>query len=119
MSTHELSPLDPAAGWVRATLELAVAAVLTEGDLHGYALAQRLSGLGFGTVKGGALYPVLGRMEAEGSVCSLWQAGEGGPGRKVYSITPSGRTWLAVERARWHIFAAAVDRLLDTPGERP
>jgi PadR family transcriptional regulator PadR len=104
---------DPAQGWVRGALELAVIAVLTEGDRHGYALAQRLAEFGLGPVRGGALYPVLGRLEADGSVRSEWEPGVGGPGRKVYSLTDAGHTRLAGDRGRWHDFTAAMSRLLD------
>jgi PadR family transcriptional regulator PadR len=117
MSSPSTPKADPTSGWVRAALELAIIAVLTEGDRHGYALAQRLADCGLGPIRGGALYPVLGRLEAEGAVRSLWQPGEGGPGRKVYSMTEAGRTRLTTERARWREFAAALDRLLVTTGE--
>jgi PadR family transcriptional regulator PadR len=55
---------------------------------------------------------VLGRLEAEGAVEALWQAGEGGPGKKVYSMTEVGRKRLLAERDRWHQFSAAMDALL-------
>src|SRR4051794_10206517 len=67
---------DPGTAWVRASLGLVVLAVLEEGDRHGYALAQRITELGLSPVRGGALYPVLGRLETEGAVEALWQAGE-------------------------------------------
>ena len=105
---------DPSAGWLKGALDLALLAVLAEGDRHGYALAQRLAEHGLGKLKGGALYPVLGRLEAAGAVSADWQPGEGGPGRKVYSITSAGRERLAAERELWHAFAAAFDHLLAT-----
>lgn len=105
-------PADPGTAWIRASLALAVLAVLTEGARHGYALAQRIAELGLAPVRGGALYPVLGRLESEGSVESLWQAGDGGPGKKVYSLTESGRRRLDTERAAWRDFATALDGLL-------
>lgn len=103
---------DPAANWIRAGLGLAIMAALTEGDRHGYALAQRLAEFGLGPIRGGALYPVLNRLESEETVRSDWLPGEGGPGRKVYSITEAGRQRLAAERARWVEFTDAFDRLL-------
>ncbi len=103
---------DPAAGWLRAVLEVAVLAVLTEGPRHGYALAQRLVAVGLGNVTGGVLYPVLGRLEASGAVTSTWQAGDGGPGRKVYELTRTGRRRLAVDRTRWRHFTMTVGNLL-------
>ena len=103
---------DAATPWLRASLGLAVLSVLVGGDLHGYALAQQITDHGLGPVRGGALYPVLGRLESEGAVESIWTAGEGGPGRKVYTLTEQGRERLGAERARWTEFATAMTALV-------
>jgi len=109
---------DPAIGWLRGALDLAIVAVLAEGDSHGYAIAQRLADFGLGPVRGGVLYPVLGRLEAEGAVSFVWQAGVGGPGRKVYSLTDAGRVRLVGGLLHWHEFTAAMSRMLrETTGE--
>ena len=112
MAPAASSAPDPGTAWVRASLGLAVLAVLEEGDRHGYALAQRITELGLAPVRGGALYPVLGRLEAEGVVEALWQAGEGGPGKKVYSMTDLGRQRLVADRDRWRQFSATMDAFL-------
>jgi PadR family transcriptional regulator PadR len=108
---------EPEAGWVRATLEMAVLAALTEGDRHGYALVQRLAEEGLGKVRGGVLYPVLNRMEADAVVESSWHAGQGGPGRKVYAITDAGRRRLAGQREAWSRFAGTVSRFIEQTTE--
>lgn len=107
-----MSAQEPSSGWLRGVLPLALAAVLAEGDQHGYALVQRLAAHGFGTVRGGALYPVLGRMETDGLVEARWEPGEGGPGRKVYRLTDAGRARLLEEAASWQRFSRAMDQLL-------
>lgn len=99
-------------GWLRGVLPLALAAVLAEGDRHGYALVQELTARGFGTVRGGALYPVLGRLETEGVVEARWVPGEGGPGRKVYRLTDAGRARLREETTSWKQFSDAMGQLL-------
>ncbi|MGS2589793.1 PadR family transcriptional regulator [Streptomyces hebeiensis] len=104
---------EPSAGWLRGVLPLALAAALAEADQHGYALVQRLAAHGFGTIRGGALYPVLGRMETEGLVEARWEPGEGGPGRKVYRLTDAGRARLHEEAESWQRFSGAMDGLLD------
>ncbi|MFD4676880.1 PadR family transcriptional regulator [Lentzea sp. NPDC058450] len=104
--------VDASTSWLRGTLELAVAALLVSEDLHGYALVQRLAEQGLGTVRGGALYPVLGRMETAGLVETEWVAGQGGPGRKTYRLTAAGRARLDEEMLLWHDFSSAMDRLL-------
>lgn len=95
---------DPAtwpAPWVRAALDLAVLASLTERALHGYAIGQVLAAHGFGLLKGGSLYPVLGRLEEAGDVEAAWVEGQGGPGRREYALTARGRERLGRELASW------------------
>ena len=87
--------------WVRAALDLAVLASLTDGRLHGYAIAQALAAHGFGLLKGGSLYPVLNRLEEAGSVEAAWVEGRGGPGRREYDLTGAGRERLERDLASW------------------
>ncbi len=87
--------------WVRAALDVAVLASLTEGRLHGYAIAQALAAHGLGLLKGGSLYPVLGRLEEAGDVEAAWVEGQGGPGRREYELTAAGRDRLDRELTSW------------------
>ena len=87
--------------WVRAALDVAVLASLTEGRLHGYAIAQSLAAHGLGLLKGGSLYPVLGRLEEAGDVEAAWVEGQGGPGRREYELTAAGRDRLDRELTSW------------------
>ncbi len=64
-------------------------------------------------VRGGVLYPVLNRMEAEAVVESSWHAGQGGPGRKVYTITATGRQRLTELREAWSRYSDAMSRFLE------
>ena len=98
--------------WQRGLLATCVLAVLAQGSAHGYAVAQRLQKLGIGQVKGGALYPVLNRLEGEEAVTSAWREGDGGPGRKVFEITATGRKRLEQMQRQWQPFATAVSDLL-------
>ncbi|MET9669544.1 PadR family transcriptional regulator [Streptomyces sp. NPDC006475] len=106
-------------GWLRGVLPLAIAAVLADGDRHGYALVQELAARGFGTIRGGALYPVLGRLETDGVVEARWEPGEGGPGRKVYRLTEAGRDRLREESISWKQFSDAMDQLLAQSRQAP
>lgn len=79
---------------VRGSLGVCVLAVLAHQDAHGYSVAVRLGELGLARVRAGAVYPVLTRLEEEGALDATWTQGIGGPGRKVYRITPNGRARL-------------------------
>lgn len=99
--------------WARAALEAAILAALGGGPRHGYALASRLEEVGFGRVRGGSLYPVLGRLEESGALRSAWVAAESGPGRKEYELTDVGRARLAELRAGIGRVQSALDALDD------
>jgi len=98
--------------WLRGVLELCVLGVLAEGPTYGYAIAQCLDEAGLGTVKGGTLYPLLARLQAEELVVSAWQAGDGGPGRKFFTLTAAGRAELAARAELWDRFVEGTRRLL-------
>lgn len=107
-----MTEIDLPPEWQRGVLPTAALAVLALGSAHGYAVAQRLQAAGIGPVRGGALYPVLNRLEEDGAVTSAWQDGDGGPGRKVFTLTDEGRDRLTSLRDGWQPFAAAVSALL-------
>jgi PadR family transcriptional regulator PadR len=94
--------------WLRGVLDLCLLAQLADGEAYGYELARRLEDLGFGSIPGGSLYPALLRRERLGHLTAEWRAGEGGPGRKYYALTPAGREALERESADWRAFAACV-----------
>jgi PadR family transcriptional regulator PadR len=98
--------------WLRGVTELCVLKIMSAGPTYGYAIASALGDAGLGTPKGGTLYPLLGRFEEAGWVTTEWRAGDGGPGRKFYSLTPAGRAALDERLPQWQAFTAAVGSLL-------
>lgn len=111
-----MDDIDLTGEWLRGLLSTCALAALSRGSAHGYAVVQQLQAAGLGPIKGGALYPVLNRLERDGAVTAEWREGEGGPGRKVFTLTPAGRTHLDSLRDGWAPFAQTVAGLLDAPG---
>lgn len=101
------------AEWLRGVLGVCVLRILLEGPSYGYAITQRLAASGLGAVKGGTLYPLLGRLEEAGHVEVEWRPGDGGPGRKFYALTPQGRRHADEQAARWADFTTITRRLTD------
>jgi PadR family transcriptional regulator PadR len=95
-------------------LELCVLRIINEGPTYGYAIASALEAAGLGAPKGGTLYPLLARLQRDDLVTVEWREGEGGPGRKFYELTQTGRTELIALTAEWSVFAARVSALLAT-----
>ena len=70
--------------------------ILREESSYGYELMERLEQFGFEQIRAGTLYRTLRRMEQEGLCRSEWETTtEGGPARRMYSITESGEEYLA------------------------
>jgi PadR family transcriptional regulator PadR len=103
--------------WLRATLGLCVLWTLRPGPSYGYAIITRLAGAGLGEIKGGTLYPLLARFEAAGLVETQWRPGEGGPGRKYFSLTAAGRAELTRLRAQWVRFDGVLRDFLAGEGD--
>lgn len=129
-STEPRKPLEPTevaevepwpAEWLRGALEVCVLGVLDRGPTYGYAIAAALEDAGLGVVKGGTLYPLLGRLEAAGLVDVEWRAGESGPGRKYYALNAAGQDMLARRSAQWQEFTTVTRRLSaqQQPAEEP
>lgn len=87
-------------------------AVLATTPTHGYEIARALSEAGIGEVKGGTLYPLLGRLETQGFVEADWGPSSSGPPRKCYAVTREGRSHLHSEGADWLAFTERASQLL-------
>jgi poly-beta-hydroxybutyrate-responsive repressor len=67
---------------------------LRDWNSYGYELMQRATTFGFGAMNPGTLYRTLRQMEKDGIVESTWETSKGGPARRMYTITDSGKTYL-------------------------
>jgi PadR family transcriptional regulator, regulatory protein PadR len=107
-----MEDLSVPSAWLRGLLDFCLLGLLDDHETYGYDLMRRLEGHGIGPVPGGSLYPALLRLERAGHLTSSWRAGEGGPGRKYYSLTSAGRAALARDVRSWRALSGAVDELL-------
>jgi len=69
--------------------------LLREESSYGYELMERLAQFDFEQIRVGTLYRTLRRTEKGGLCRSEWETSEGGPARRVYSITEAGEEYLA------------------------
>ena len=102
----------------QGTLDMLILQVLSLEPAHGYAIAQRLHQVSRETVRvnQGSLYPALHRLEQKRWLRSEWRQSETGRQAKFYSLTPTGRQQLAVEKETWNRLAIAV-RLIFEQGK--
>src|SRR5437763_12282527 len=89
------------------------------GPLHGYGIARRLEQISgeLLTVNQGTLYPVLLRLEQEGSIASEWGASENNRKARFYRLTRDGRKQLQAETRGWEQTAAIIGRFFAVKAE--
>jgi len=80
--------------WSRNWLVPVLLLMLREWSSYGYALMEKMAAFGFNTMNAGTFYRTLRQMEKDGMVSSSWDTSEGGPARRVYSITKAGEEYL-------------------------
>lgn len=69
--------------------------LLKQRSAHGYDLIQQLPEFGFSErLDPGSVYRNLRRLEDERLVTSRWDVGEGGPARRLYSLSDEGEEML-------------------------
>jgi transcriptional regulator len=88
----------------QGTLSLMVLKTLNAlGAQHGYGIARRIEQTSGDllSINHGTLYPVLLKLEQEGSIASEWGVSENNRKAKFYSITSRGKKDLASEERGW------------------
>ena len=98
---------------LQGTLALMVLKTLEVlGPLHGYGIARRIEQISGDAlrVNQGTLYPVLLKLEQEGSIASEWGASENNRKARFYELTRDGRKQLRVETVGWEQTAAIIGR---------
>ena len=96
----------------KGTAELLVLAQLEDEPRHGYDIAVRIEQRSNGDVvfNVASLYPILYRLEAQGSISGRWVERAGQRRRRFYRLTPAGQRKLMQQRQAWGVFMAAVQR---------
>jgi PadR family transcriptional regulator PadR len=88
----------------QGTLALMVLKTLNAmGPQHGYGIARRIEQTSDDllSINHGTLYPVLLKLEQEGSITSAWGVSENNRRAKFYRITKSGQKELASAVTEW------------------
>jgi transcriptional regulator len=89
------------------------------GPLHGYGIIKRIEQISGDllTVNQGTLYPVLLKLEQEGSIASEWGASDNNRKARFYRITRAGRKQMQAETRDWEQKAALVGRFFAAKAE--
>jgi len=100
--------------WLGTMALMALKTLELMGPQHGYGLARRIeqiSGDAF-SLNYGTIYPVLLKLEQEGSIESEWGFSENNRKAKFYKLTPAGQKELEKEARSWEQATQILARFL-------
>jgi PadR family transcriptional regulator, regulatory protein PadR len=82
------------------------------GPQHGYGIARRIEQISENllAVNQGTLYPVLIKLEQEGSISGSWGVSDNNRKAKFYTLTKAGRKQLREESQHWRQTTRIIDR---------
>jgi poly-beta-hydroxybutyrate-responsive repressor len=80
--------------WSKNWLVPVLLLMLREWSSYGYELMEKMTSFGLTAMNPGTFYRTLRQMEKDGMVRSSWDTSEGGPARRIYSITDAGEAYL-------------------------
>ena len=105
---------------LQGTLALMVLKTLDVlGPRHGYGIARRIEQISGDilALNQGTLYPLLLKLEHEGSIVSQWGASENNRRARFYSLTAAGRQQLQSETRDWKQTAVIIVRFFAVKAE--
>jgi transcriptional regulator len=99
---------------LKGTLPVLILQVLSQGERHGYAIAQEIkqSSRGVLDFKEGSLYPALHSQEKKGFIQSFDRK-QDGRRRRYYRLTKPGAKALDAHRNEWRQLSTAVTAILE------
>ena len=103
----------------QGTLALMVLKTLEAmGPQHGYGIARRIEHTSGDllAINHGTLYPVLLKLEQEGSIAAEWGASDNNRKAKFYRLTAEGRKQLIRETSRWRQMTRAIGLVMGEGG---
>jgi transcriptional regulator len=105
---------------LQGTLALMVLKTLDVlGPQHGYGIARRIEQISGDllALNQGTLYPLLLKLEHEGSIASQWGASDNNRRARFYRITAPGRKQLETETSDWERTAQIIERFFNVKAE--
>lgn len=99
--------------WATSNLDTLLLGILKQRAAHGYEVIQKLKETSDGAfdLPEGTVYPSLHRLEKSGAISSTWDS-TSGRRRRIYEITPTGRTALQSGKKAWVKYSSSVNMVL-------
>lgn len=95
----------------KGVLELCVLSLLYKQDCYGYDVSEYLSR--HIEIADGTVYPILRKLKSDGFVTTYLSEESGGPPRKYYSLTKTGRDEFLNQKTEWLKFTESIAKILE------
>ena len=102
---------------MRGTLEGCILKIISHKVTYGYEILLSLKESGLTDISEGTIYPLLLRIEKQGSIVSELLPSPLGPKRKYYSITPAGQNYLNSFISAWNQISSTAKIILSLDNE--
>ena len=103
-------------GFPQGALELLILKVLSNGEEHGWGIAQKIRLLSSEAlqIEEGSLYPTLSRLQRKGWIKGKMGVSENNRQAKFYTLSSLGKLKLGEEREQWESMATAIAKVLES-----
>lgn len=101
----------------KGVLEYCILSVLKDQDAYVAEILETLKDAKLLVVEG-TIYPLLTRLKNAGLLTYRWEESTGGPPRKYYSLTDTGKTFLLELSKTWDELQTAVNIVTNTKTNR-
>src|SRR5580704_3967610 len=105
--------MPPESEWKKGSAELLVLSLLEDQPRHGYDISKLIQIRSGGALRFHvtSLYPLLHRLEEQGSIEGRWVEKADQRRRRYYSLTSQGRKVLRSKQKNWQDFVAVISRI--------
>ena len=94
----------------KGVIELCILSILNKKDMYGYELSEYISNKI--DISDGTVYPILRKLKADGFVKTYLSEDSGGPPRKYYTITQTGKEQFNLDSNDWLNFVEIVKKII-------
>ena len=94
----------------KGVLEYCILSVLKDGEAYTSDILETLKDAKMLVVEG-TIYPLLTRLKNEGLLSYRWEESTGGPPRKYYDLTETGKLFLTELSGTWSELQQAVNKV--------
>jgi PadR family transcriptional regulator PadR len=110
---NNMTPDLPDSEWKKGSAELLVLSLLEDQPRHGYDISKLIELRSGGALRFHvtSLYPLLHRLEEQGSIVGRWVEKAEQRRRRYYSLTEQGKHVLRSKQASWKEFVAVISRV--------